>query len=963
MKKVLTLGLCLLLGFSAFLPVAASQAIQFSAEEVQFISDHPNIRLGVDPGFIPYEFIDTDGSYVGMAADYLKIISERTGLQFEVQPDLTWSQAYEKGVLRELDMLPAVGKTTDREKYFNYSQPYISFRRVLFVRSDETKIQGLDDLKNLSVAVQRNSSHHDNLASLNINLSLYDTVEAAIKALSEGKEVAFVGNLATTSYLLKKTGITNLKYMTIDSQEETFLYFAVRKDWPILIAILNKALNSITDKEKITIQNQWIGLTESKDYSGLIRNILIGALILSLLIAVSFYWITRLRKEIKQRKLIEDQLSVAKREADNANQSKTQFLARMSHEIRTPLHAVTAIAYLAKRSELTTVQRSYFDKIIHAADDMLGIINDILDINKVESGKTEIEKVPFFIDDILDHLITLVGQRANEQKIKFEMHRDPTIPERLLGDPKRLQQILLNLLNNAVKFTQQGSVSLYVEKINESDGKIQISFDIKDTGIGMSQDQVAKVFTPYTQADASISRKYGGSGLGLSIAKNFVELMAGTMTVQSELNVGTTFSVEITFEIAPDDPDVLPRNVDARLTGLNVLFVSDDEFNRSVVINYFNSFKIQTKTVASSKEAFEEIRLSFNHPFRRYSMVLIDDESIQRKGCDTAARIKALHGAEMLKTMLMVEMADDRISDLHRNPNIDFLLTKPIIPSLLFNAMIEIFRLNRDYPKVKEQTKYEANPYRVLVVDDNQTNRWIAQSVLEDVGMIVSTCEDGQAALDLMTSDPSQFDILLMDMHMPVMDGAEATRKIRELGVTLPIVSMTADVVTTSPEKLLNAGFNSSISKPFNPEDLIHLIGHLLKDVVFDKPHQTESTIQSQSTKTSGLSDLDESLGLLNTGGNKDLYRKILDIYRLENNETKLWFNRLSDNGDVAELIQLVHKLKGSTGTIGAKRLYDLCVNIHKALKEGDMKFVESSREDFNRAFDRLIDAINTYLT
>ena len=957
MKKVLTLVLSLILGFSVILPVFASQVIQFTAEEVQFIHDHPIIRLGVDPNFIPYEFIDTDGSYAGMASDYLKIITEQTGLQFSVISGLTWSQAYEKGVLKQLDMLPAVGKTVEREKYFLFGEPYLSFRRVIFVRSDETKIRGIDDLAGLSVAVQISSSHQDYLSTFpNINLSLYDSVEEAIKALSEGKERIFVGNLATTSYLIKKTGISNLKYMTINSQEETFLYFAIRNDWPLLQSIMNKALAAVTKKEKITIQNQWLGLNESTDYSGLIRNILIGGAILLMLIGISFYWITRLRKEIRHRKLIEEELKVAKRDAEIANLSKTTFLARMSHEIRTPLHAITGISYLAKRNELTSVQSGYFDKIIHAADDMLTIINDILDINKVESGKTEIEKVPFFIDDMLEHLITLVVQRANEQKIKFEVHRDPSIPERLIGDSKRLQQILLNLLNNAVKFTNKGFVTLNIEKLIEHDGRCMISFEIKDSGIGMTQEQIEKVFTPYNQADASINRRYGGSGLGLSIAKSLVELMSGTIEVTSELEVGTTFEVEIAFDVAPSDPAVKPRSSDTRLSGLNILFLSQDELNRSVVNNYLESFKVQTKIVTTQEEAIKEIRLSFNKPIGRYSMLLLDDDSIDHEGCEIAAQVKALKGAETLKTMLMVEMADDRIVEIHRNPNIDFLLTKPIIPSLLFNAMIEIFRLQRDYPKAHGQTKRTSNPYRVLVVDDNQTNRWIAQTVLTDVGMQVTTCENGLIALKMIQSGEKHFDIILMDLHMPVMDGAEATRCIRKLGNAVPVVSMTADIVSTSEESLLDVGFDATISKPFSPEKLIELIEKLLKDVVTQEP------VAEQELKEKEKGSLDTEIGLRNIGANLELYRKILDIYRMENKETKQWFLRLLENGDVEELIQLIHKLKGSTGTIGATHLYDVCVSIHKALKEGNLYLVETMKNDFIEAFDSLMDEIEKQL-
>lgn len=319
-------------------PTTDTSAIILTQAEKDFIQTHPVINLGVDPKFIPYEFIDTDGQYKGIAADYIKLICQKTGLQMVVAKDLTWTTAYEKAVNKELDVLPCVSKTTEREKYFLYSDAYFTFQRAIYINHDNTTIQSFDDLSGTTVAVQTNSSHNSYLAAFpSINLSLYNTVEEALQALSDGKETSFVGNFATTNYLIKTNGITNLKYIKMNTQDPQSLYFAVRNDWPELVSILNKALGSIDNEEKITINNKWIGVDNSVQYTELIRNLEIAGAVAGIILIVSIFWIIRLRKEIAIRIKTQDELHAAKEEAERANQIKSLFLARMSHEIRTPL--------------------------------------------------------------------------------------------------------------------------------------------------------------------------------------------------------------------------------------------------------------------------------------------------------------------------------------------------------------------------------------------------------------------------------------------------------------------------------------------------------------------------------------------------------------------------------------------------------------------------------------------------
>lgn len=299
---------------------AVDTKINWTEDELIFMKNHPVIHLGVDPRFVPFEFIDDDGEHKGIAADYLSLISKRTGLQFEVRKGLSWPEAYDLALTRHLDALPAIGKTPEREEHFLFSEPYYYFKRVIATRDTDAHISGMKDLEGLTVAVQRNSSHHSYLLSYEkINLSLYDSVETALTAVATGAETAFIGNLATTNYLIRSNGLTNLRFVAFEAEKQQALYFAVRKDWPELVSIFNKAINTITEKEKTDINNKWIDLETHLDYGPIIRAIIIIVSFFGVVLAVSFFWIVRLRKEIDRRKQIQIRLEEANRETDEAN--------------------------------------------------------------------------------------------------------------------------------------------------------------------------------------------------------------------------------------------------------------------------------------------------------------------------------------------------------------------------------------------------------------------------------------------------------------------------------------------------------------------------------------------------------------------------------------------------------------------------------------------------------------------
>ncbi|MGB4288728.1 MAG: transporter substrate-binding domain-containing protein, partial [Tepidanaerobacteraceae bacterium] len=380
------------------------------------------IRLGIDPNFVPFEFIDEDSEYRGIAADYLALINEKTGLQFEIVKGLSWPEAYDMALAGHIDALPAIGKTEEREKHFLFSEPYYYYKRVIVTRDTDTDISSIEDLKGFAVAVQRNSSHHSYLLSYpGINLSLYDSVEAALTAVATGEEKAFIGNLATTNYLIRSTGLTNLRFISFEAEKQQALYFAARKDWPELISIFNKTLDSISEAEKLAIHNKWVELETQMDYSRIYRVLYILGAVITIVLSVSFFWIVRLQKETRRRKEIQLDLEKAKLDAEKANEFKSSFLARMSHEIRTPLNAITGMAYLLKKTELSLTQSMYIDRITQASNNMLSIINDILDFSKIEAGKVRLELSSFSLDYVIQDIVNIVSYKINEKEIGFRL--------------------------------------------------------------------------------------------------------------------------------------------------------------------------------------------------------------------------------------------------------------------------------------------------------------------------------------------------------------------------------------------------------------------------------------------------------------------------------------------------------------------------------------------------------------
>ena len=931
----------------------AGKDISWTEAERAFMGEHTVIRLGVDPGFVPFEFIDDNGQYVGIAADYLSLISEKTGLQFEVVKGLTWQEAYEQALSGKLDALPAVGKTEEREEHFLLSQPYYHFKRVIVTRESDTEIASIEDLEGLAVAVQRNSSHHSYLLSYpKINLSLYDSVEAALTAVATGSEKAFLGNIATTNYLIRANALTNLRYVSFEAEKEQALYFAVRRDWPELASIFDKAMATMTEAEKLAIQNKWIALGTDIDYRPLIRVLVIIGSGIAIVMAVSFYWIARLRKEIRQRKQIQKDLEKAKQEADEANAFKSSFLARMSHEIRTPLNAITGMAYLMKRTNLTLTQRMYADRITQASSNMLNIINDILDYSKIEAGKVDLDVTSFSMDQMIQDVVNIVLYKIEEQGIGFKLKKDPLVPNWFIGDSKRIEQILLNLLNNAAKFTTQGEVSLDIRLLATEKEKHHLVFTIKDTGIGMNEDQVKRLFSPFMQGDSSINRRFGGSGLGLSIVKSLLDMMDGKIQVFSTPGEGSTFIMHLPLSVDQERESLYKETLAAYpFKDVRTLVLEKTGANMNLIESYLAALGMHCELTTSRASAMSMLEASDCKFAKPFDLLIVDYDTPPEGGFNFVEAVrdnnKIIKKPEII--MLLPMMREDLFDRLGEY-EIQVGIGKPIIPSVLLNSILNTFNIKAvGATQPSEIEKYEPivleKSYTVLVVEDNATNQLISQSLLQQIGIESILASDGKQGVELYRQHQEKIALVLMDLHMPVMNGYDAAEAIRKISPSVPIVAMTADVILGVKESCEASGIYHYISKPFDPDQFLRKIRDILSDSECAAPQEP------------GV--LDRTAGLKSMGGRADIYQEVLMEYFDENQETGDKLAHAIKEKRYEDAVQIVHKVRSSSGSIGATSLYELSAKLLRSLGKGKEVEIAFLGDEFIGGLRKLLEEIS----
>ncbi len=1179
----------------------ATGQLSLSALEQQWLSEHRQLRIGVDPDWPPIEYVDHNQTYSGIASDYVNLIERKLNIDMAANTERSWAQSIELIKQGKLDVLPAVSRTREREAYLNFTRPYLKFPYVIFTRDDAPLITGLEELIGKTVVVEEEYANHNLLRDNHpgIQLMRVATTEQALRAVSLGQADAYMGNLAASSHILLEAGIANLK-VAAPTPYSNDLCFAVRKDMPELVGILQKALDTVTVKQANAIKRKWFSVRFEHDLDyGLLWKV-IGTSLLVLVLAALWIWMIMRQKEalrvseerfqlvmnaaqegiwdwnletghvyfspgiykilgydeaelpgdyagltellpdqdrdrildeinkiitdcrasyslefpmitpsgrsicllargtldfdrygkpvrslgslsdITEKKsaeqkleqnerqlksiidaiplaiiVVEDdgtivyanketekdaspgksavglnmlsfyehpedrdrlysiyreqgrvdampmryrtpsgkviegiismlpvyfndgiknlgvlvdltdrirmerELLAAKIQAEAANKTKSSFLANMSHEIRTPMNAIIGLGHLVSKTELHPRQQDYIDKINQSAHSLLGIINDILDFSKIEAGKLEIEKTEFALEDVMANLSSMIALRAEEKGLEIAYSIDPNLPHRLLGDPLRLGQILINLTQNAIKFSEQGVVMVKVNILENSKRQVRLGFSVEDEGIGIAEEQLSTLFEAFSQADDSHTRRYGGTGLGLAICKQLVHLMGGQISVRSESGKGSVFSFQLPFDVANELQQTVTQPID--FTGQRALIIDDNGTARQILSSMLASFHFDIETADSGRKALTLIEQRYReHDEKPYELILVDWKMPEMNGIQTVQHIRQTLPQEKTPVIIMIT-AYGREEIMHQadQAGLDGFLIKPINSSILYNSILESMYQTEPGQQtipvsVPVQEKLSA---QVLLVEDNSINQQVAEEILQNMGLDVAVAGDGKQALELMRQQA--FDLVLTDIQMPVMDGYELTAAIRNDAslASIPIIAMTAHAMEGDRERSLQSGMDDHVAKPIDPGHLYFTLKHWLGRPVKHQP-ATSGIRADADLFPEHIQGIDINSGLRRIGGNKQLFMKLLREFAEDYSHADDELRAAMTSGDLDEARPMLHTIQGISGNIGATRLHDAAMSVRECLKQHLLDELSDCADEFYAAFDEVKQAL-----
>ncbi|WP_158253610.1 response regulator [Chromobacterium alticapitis] len=642
----------------------------------------------------------------------------------------------------------------------------------------------------------------------------------------------------------------------------------------------------------------------------------------------------------------ENWLREAKAAADSASRAKSDFLANMSHEIRTPMNAVLGMLQLLLQTRLDVQQADYADKAAAAARTLLGILNDILDFSRVEAGKLTLDPHPLSLDKLLRDVGVILSANVGAKDVEILFNLDPALPDAIIADSLRLQQILINLSGNAIKFTDKGEVALSARLVGREQDRLRVAFAVRDTGIGISPEQRRRIFDGFSQAESSTARRYGGSGLGLAISQRLVGLMGGQLSVDSELGEGSVFSFEIDCEQAPDAasstvPGIVP------LQNLRCLVIEDNDSARQAQIAILRSFGWQADAAASGEAA---LALLAGRPGGLdYDIVLVDWRMPGMDGWETCGRLRALPAGGTPPLIMMVTAYGREMFEQRRRHDpglIDHFLIKPVTPSMLFDAIADARAgqgLRQALPPRAPERAPRLAGMRLLLVEDNATNQQVARELLQNEGASVTVADCGQAALAAIESSP-RFDLVLMDIQMPDMDGHEATRRLRARfpADQLPIVAMTANAMPADRELAMAAGMNDHVGKPFDLNQLVDVILRHVRPKALTSPNSLAPVLHPAEAQTPAGRDapagglINSRTALLRFGGNAGIYRHTLISFCGEAEGLLVNLQGHREQNLRERAIQTLHTLKGLAATVGAEQLAELAAEQEKTLRAPD---------------------------
>ena len=645
-----------------------------------------------------------------------------------------------------------------------------------------------------------------------------------------------------------------------------------------------------------------------------------------------------IKEDITEKKKFETELKAAKEAAISSDRAKSQFVANMSHEIRTPLNAITGLSHLLLRSRLPAKQRRKVKQIASSAEGLLEVINTILDFSKMEAGKIELEMVDFELSSILDDVGVIIGQRARQKNVEFIIDMSPDVPNQLVGDPVRLRQLLMNLTGNAVKFTEEGEVILKLELLQRNDEFIRLLFSIKDSGIGIPEDKLATLFQPFTQADASTTRRFGGTGLGLHISQRIVDMMGGEIRVLSTVGIGSTFQFEVGFRYGSAS---MRQITVPELSTLKLAIVEDNIEVRNAIHRLMGLYVNSVHTFENGDKLLKKIQ-NIETPESMPDLILMD---YYLPDYNADEIVKRLHGMGIINipTAVITGKDEEEIMEKCQSAGITDIYTKPVTHSVALDILLNTWHRSSNRKSKPVHSIYPQMPknlHQILLVEDNPINRDVATELLELEGYIVDTAVNGKEAVEMVFAEPpTHFSAILMDLQMPVLNGMDAVRKIRALDEfnDVPIIALSADVQDSVRSEVLQLGFNDFISKPIRPEEFFNTLGNWVSTETITSLVKNKAV--SQALIFDALSRINTEEGLKHIGNNTLKYQKLLAQFRKEHAADIATIERHLKDGDMDSAKRTLHTLKGLAGTLG-------CVQLRQSAEAMEISLKQSSLDD-----------------
>jgi polar amino acid transport system substrate-binding protein len=911
--------------------------LSLSEEEKNWLKKKKTITMCVNPIYMPYQSIGSKGQHIGIAAEIIKLIAARIDTSISLYPTNTWMESKEAILQGRCDILPAAQYRPSPSSHLAFTPPYIISPTVIATASNQDFILFPGQIKDQRIGIVASDMFIDFIKTNYPNIDLFSLKDLpqGIEMLRHDELFGIIAALGALTYEVKKMGAPEIK-ISGNVGYDLQLAVAVKKQEHILHSLMTKAVASFTEEDKWAVLNKWI-MIGHEPKTGYSFYWLLALIIAFIALMAIFFWNRLLLRQMQLSKKAEKAMVVARQKALDASRTKSDFLANMSHEIRTPMNAILGLAYLALQRHPEPHLGEYLRKINTAGQTLLVIVNDILDFSKIEAGKFELENTNFELLATLNHVTDQFNEAISKKQLDLIFDLDPRIPDNLRGDPFRLNQILTNLISNAIKFTERGEIRLSSRIITQTKTELLVRFTVADTGIGMTPEQQSRLFQAFSQADTSTTRKYGGTGLGLIICKRLVTLMGGEISIDSNIGCGSRFSFTVNLGLSENKPQIIPK----RFSALKVLVVDDNEEACFIMQKQLRELSVSTDIANSGHEALA--LLGETDGRRTYDAILLDWRMAGMDGLMTAREIRrhsviAVQPAIVIVSAYNLSSLQQEFDDL----GIAGFLAKPTNSSMLFNLLIHLFAPEADRPHEDlEQTDQPPmfSGKRLLLVEDNDINQQIVLELLAKTGAQVDVAINGREAVRFVVDHNGSYDLILMDLQMPEMDGYQATTAIQKNhGYSeLPIIAMTAHALKEQRQRCIETGMVDYIIKPIEPAVMYQTILRWLPDRDGSSRHlKAASEAAIPTIAENGLptfSSIDLKKGLQQCGGNAQLYRGLLVRFSLRAHDLAESIEQAVADKDFEDALNHAHALKGVAGNLGAFELSHRAKDLENSLK------------------------------